>query len=49
MKSKVLRKVVALKWWANTENGEKTIVRTLTVLVGMLALDVVLLAIGELL
>ena len=49
MKIKMLRKVAALKLWANTERGERIIVRVLTTLTGLLILDVVLLLIGELL
>ena len=48
MKTKVLRKLVTARQWANTEKGEKVIVYTLSTLTGVWALCVLALIIGSL-
>lgn len=47
MKYKVLRKLVALRKYANTERGEKIIVRTLTNMSVILIVDIALLIVGS--
>lgn len=47
MKTKILRKVVTFRRWANTDKGEKIIVRTLTTLTFIGFGDLMLLIIGE--
>ncbi len=37
MKTKILRKLVIARQWANTEKGERTIVFVLSTMTGMLA------------
>jgi len=46
MRYKVLRKLVAFRRFANTERGEKIIVRVLTVIAAILVADVALLVVG---
>ena len=46
MKYKVLRVLVASRRYANTEHGEKVIVRTLTAMSFVLLVDVCLLILG---
>ena len=46
MKYRLLRKLVLARRWANTEVGERRIVRTLTTLSVVLIIDIVLLIIG---
>lgn len=47
MKTKLLRPLVRFKWWADTEKGERTIVRTLTILMILGIINVSLLIIGS--
>lgn len=47
MKTKTLRLLVLFKWWANTELGEKVIVRTLTTLSIMGIISFLFLIIGS--
>lgn len=46
MKYRVLRKVVIARRWANTEKGERTIVRVLSAMTLVLMADVALLVVG---
>lgn len=46
MKYRLLRKLALARSWANTEKGERRIVRTLTTLSVILIVDMVLLIIG---
>ena len=46
MKQKVLRKLATARQWANTEHGERMIVKTLTALMYIGIADIVILAIG---
>ena len=46
MKTKILRKAVTFRHWANTDKGEKIIVRTLTTLTFICFADLMLLIIG---
>lgn len=48
MKTKILRKLVIARQWANTEKGERTIVFVLSTLTGVWALCVLALIIGSL-
>lgn len=47
MKYKVLRMLVASRRYANTEHGEKVIVRTLTTITAIGIVDMVLFIIGS--
>ena len=47
MKYKVLRKLMSFRKYANTERGEKIIVRTLTSMSVILVVDIALLIVGS--
>ncbi len=47
MKTKALRLLVRFKWWADTEKGERTIVRTLTTMSIMGIISFLFLIIGS--
>lgn len=47
MRTKVLRLLVTAKRYANTEKGEKVIVRTLTTVSALLVVDIVLFVVGS--
>lgn len=47
LKIKILRRLVAFREYANTENGERVIVRTLTVMSALFIVDLTLLVVGS--